>query len=611
MSLPKFVVPVSPLKGESLAGLVARAACENLITSPAHVFSHLGIPTARLGSVATRHAAYCNDLAYLIGTMAEELRPLFYKRTDRQVAGLGAEINFFGTHLALRCRESKIRRLSPASLRVSAHHRAAWELRFLHWCPESLQYLLSHCPSCGKSFGWEKLAGIHICEHCGADVREQEAEYVAERDKATARLLSDLVLNRDETANIRASLHEDLRQLVAADLLCLTLLLASGFEWSPKMLHNALYDINRASAPSLEMWRVGFERIRNWPESACELVWKQLETPKEGAGYGMIEELGPVAVHLMPVNADLAKTLRKMVDDSYLRKGVIALRPIGGSAEWRRPGWLPSSEAKKKYKLTDWTIDQAQRSPEVRRISHERGERSPTLLHEADLLQWVDKLKEALDVPTAMQRIGVPEHALWELLEFGHLKLLTTEIRTLTPRRGFIEAGSVKDLGNALLDRCALMPSNNENLVPLSEAVERSRSPVSPWTTAVIAILKGELSVWRREAPSSAYVDAVLVRPDQFEAEVSGKIVLPEFREAPLLMTYSDAAALLRTSPDTIVQLTRAQKIDSENGGPGRRAVRRSVYSYAMAHLGSIKPTQSGSGSAEMDSRAETMPQRA
>lgn len=589
MSLPKFVVPVSPLPGESLAGVIARSAYENLITSPAYVFSHLGMPIARLGSIATRHSAYCNDLAYLIGAMADEIRPLFYKRMDRQVSGLGAEIDFFGSHLALRCRESKIRRLSPESLRVSGHHRAAWELRFLQWCPESFQYLLSHCPSCGKSFGWEKLAGIHICEHCGADVRDQEAEYVAESDRDAARLISNLLLNRDEAARIRASLNEDLRRLVDADLLCLALMLASSFEWSPKKVHDALYDMDRTSAPSLEMWRVGFERIGNWPESAYELIRAHLDTPKEDAGYGMIEELGPVAAHLMPVNADLAKVLRKVVLESYSRNGMIALRPIGNSAEWHRPGWLPSSEARKKYKLTDWAIDQASSSPEVRSISHEQGERSPNLLHEADLIRWLGKLKEAFNIPAAMRYIGIPEHSLWDLFELGHLKLLTSEVRILTPRKGFIEADSVTGLGDAFFARCVPMYGDNDDLVPLREAVKCSPSPVSPWTTAINAILMGRLDVCRREGSSLSYVDALCVRRDQFEAELNGNIVLPELREAPLLMTYTDAAALLRTSPDMIVKLTKERKILSENCGPGRRAVRRSVYNYAMTHLGSAK----------------------
>jgi hypothetical protein len=586
---PKFVVSVSPLPGESLASVVARAAYENLFTNPANIFLHLNMPMVHLGSIATRYAKHCDDLAYLVGSRPDDLRTLFYKRVDRRISGFGAEIEVLGSHLALRCRESKVRRLSPASLCRSAHHRTAWELRFLHWCPESFEYLISDCTMCGKGFGWHKLAGVHICENCGADVREQISEYLLDHHRETARLLSDLVLERKAAARIRAALHEDLRHLVDIDLLCLALMLACSFEWSPKMIHNALYDMDRTSAPSLEMWRIGFDRMRRWPESAYEIVWKQMETPREDAGYGMIEELGPVALHLMPVNADLAKTLRKMVSDSYRRKGVIALRPIGNSTQWRRPGWLPSSEAKKKHTLTDWTIVQALGSPDVRKISHEGGKRSPTLIHEEDLLRWTEKLKAAFNVRTAMKRIGIPEHALWELIEIGYLKLLTSEERTLTPRKGFIDAKSVQELGEDLFSRCSPV-SDNEGLVPLSEAVASSLSPLPPWVAAISAILKGTLRAWRHDAPSPGYVDGLHVRPDQFDTEVSRRsVVFLEFREAPLLMTYGDAAALLGISPTVIVQLTKTQKIVSESGGPGQRAVRRSVYAYAMEHPDRVK----------------------
>lgn len=129
------------------------------------------------------------------------------------------------------------------------------------------------------------------------------------------------------------------------------------------------------------------------------------------------------------------------------------------------------------------------------------------------------------------------------------------------------------------------MNGDNEDLVPLSEAVEYSPFPVSSWAIAIDLILSGKLPVWRRRGSSSTCVDALLVKPDRFEAEISGNVALPDLKEAPHLMTYNDAAILLRVSADEIVRLTREQKIDSKSGGAGRRAVRRSVYRYAVAQL--------------------------
>ena len=69
----------------------------------------------------------------------------------------------------------------------------------------------------------------------------------------------------------------------------------------------------------------------------------------------------------------------------------------------------------------------------------------------------------------------------------------------------------------------------------------------------------------------------------QFKSDQN--IEIPEFLEAPILMTYNNAADLLQTSSDTVVQLAKEQKIESEFGGAGRRAVRRSVYCYALSRV--------------------------
>jgi hypothetical protein len=583
MTMPRFVVPISILPGESLAGVVARAAHENMVTTPHSIFPHLNMPLACLGSLATRYSKQCDELAYFMGVDPNILSTLFYGRVDRHEEGLGAEIDFFGCRLASRCREKQIRRLSPESLRVSPHHRAAWEVKFIHWCPESFEYLLSKCSACGKNFGWGKFAGIHICENCGADIREQTSEFVHESEREMAQLLSDFILDREAAMRLRTSLHEDLRYLADADILRIALMLSSGFDWSSNVVNNALCNSDRKSAPSLQSWRRGFSLIRNWPESAYEIIWMNLEVPDEDICCGRIRKLGPVASHLMAPNTDLTKLLKKVLEGSFSRKGLIASHVSGNCAEWYRPGWLPSIEAKKKHKLTSWTIEQALRYPEVRTVSQDENGTSQDLLHEEDLLGWLEKLKEALDVPKAMRCIGVPEHSVWELLEFGHLKFLTSEIRVLNPRRGFIDASSVKELGEALLNRC-LKPANEpQNLVALSEAVKLPRSPISPWTTAIRAILNGELNVWRQDGQMSAYADALLVKPEEFEIAIDGNIEIPEFLEAPILMTYNNAADLLQTSSDTVVQLAKEQKIESEFGGAGRRAVRRSVYCYALS----------------------------
>src|SRR3546814_1548206 len=60
------------------------------------------------------------------------------------------------------------RRISPLTLQTSEHHRAAWLLGLLPYCPLSLERLVDECPNCpGKKLGWRRSWGIANCERCG------------------------------------------------------------------------------------------------------------------------------------------------------------------------------------------------------------------------------------------------------------------------------------------------------------------------------------------------------------------------------------------------------------------------------------------------------------
>lgn len=69
--------------------------------------------------------------------------------------------------------EIKNRRVSPASLRASAHHRARWQIRLLPFCSESWEYLIDTCPSdaCGKPLRWGDCLEVDRCEHCEFDLK--------------------------------------------------------------------------------------------------------------------------------------------------------------------------------------------------------------------------------------------------------------------------------------------------------------------------------------------------------------------------------------------------------------------------------------------------------
>ena len=154
-----FVLSVTPLSGESLSGLLARAAAYNVVYSPKDIFAMVGLPRGQLGSIATSCHLQISKIANVLGVDESVINQLFYKHGNEQPRR-GEYISFCGMSLPVRAREGEFRRVSFHSLRNSPHHRASWELRFLPWCPESFEYLADVCPSCDTQLGWRKFDGV-------------------------------------------------------------------------------------------------------------------------------------------------------------------------------------------------------------------------------------------------------------------------------------------------------------------------------------------------------------------------------------------------------------------------------------------------------------------
>lgn len=581
----RFVIPVSLYPGESLASVLARAAHENLISNARDVLSHAQITKGTIGSVATCHAAQCNQLATLIGVSSDELERLFYPKFDRKGA-YGREIDISGIRLSLKCREGKRRRISPAALRISPYHRMQWEMRFIHWCAETGQHLIDSCEACGGQLGWKKYAGIHLCEHCGADLRDQEVEYVDEEHMAVARALSDFVKSADSSAKFKARLHEDLRGLNEFDILKLALALASEFMWHPKQIHLALCDSNRATAPSLETWARGLERLFRWPEYIDGYLEKHVGTGEVGCGYGMLPQIGRLALHVRPLDADLPRVFRKTIDCFYKQSDIIALRPIGKKEEWHRPGWTTASEAKVKFGLTDWEMHQALKAPDVHQVSHSGGKRAPTLIFEDDVRFWAEKFKKAITAITAISLIGIPEFAVWELVESGVISVLTSEKRIRTPRVGCFDTNSVMALREALLEMASPDSNGPADLEPLAQAVLGCPVAIPPWSKAMQMILSGDLPLWRQNGEPSSFINDLMIEKGAlFSFSEKLEPQRPHFCEAPQLIGFDNARALLRVSREELNLLVKKGKVSVVKTPLNRQIVRSSLYEYALSRI--------------------------
>lgn len=91
--------------------------------------------------------------------------------------------------------ECPYRRISPSAVRKERYHREYWCASRLEFCPESWEYLVSKCPSCGRHLRWSALS-IDQCGRCLYDLKCATSLTVPEKMRPSLRFMADLI-NRD------------------------------------------------------------------------------------------------------------------------------------------------------------------------------------------------------------------------------------------------------------------------------------------------------------------------------------------------------------------------------------------------------------------------------
>ena len=166
-----FPFPAPPIAGESLIGFVARNADKHGIAAISAALLPVGIDTLVPESLPTVHRGRAAEIARVF--RAPEAEILLRTHPPVDIPGRPASfIDFFGAPIRSAYREVNRRRVSPAALAASAHHRAIWDLRVFSFCPESRETLIDRCPACAKGLGWRWTLGPAHCDRCGADLRD-------------------------------------------------------------------------------------------------------------------------------------------------------------------------------------------------------------------------------------------------------------------------------------------------------------------------------------------------------------------------------------------------------------------------------------------------------
>lgn len=292
--------PVTPLPDENLAGLVARAAGANIYPHARDVLDLAGLDTPRPGTIVSRHPDHGIELASVLGTSVDLLRPLFQPDLG------GSQIDFFGTNLRAVHRETRLRRVSPRALADKAYIRAIWSLRPLSFDPSTRETLISQCPVCDGKLGFTKTWGVEFCEHCiGADADGLPAPMVDLRD-----FPQPLVELDDEEGldfviglidpNCRGreySLHDALTGMSRGDLFEMALAMASAFAAEEQRIPAQPEARNRPQTEPLPQGIAAAGRILlEWPTGFDALTRQLAQTADQRSGrHGIYKEFGGIA----------------------------------------------------------------------------------------------------------------------------------------------------------------------------------------------------------------------------------------------------------------------------------------------------------------------------
>lgn len=166
--------PEPPRPGEGLLGWLLSEASQQHVPSVGVI---LGRATSRVNLRAEQRVGARLDAdALAAATLTEPalISGMLYPAVDaRRVRFLNASIPSW--HV-----ESRRRRFSPATLAESGTSFAAWEHKFLPFCPESWEYLTDRCPGCCARQTWHWAVGMDGCPRCGCRLSARARRTVPE-----------------------------------------------------------------------------------------------------------------------------------------------------------------------------------------------------------------------------------------------------------------------------------------------------------------------------------------------------------------------------------------------------------------------------------------------
>lgn len=496
-------------------------------------------------------------------------------------------LDYYGTRLLSRHIDKERRRVAPAALSLSPHHRVAWSIGSLSYCAESWDLLIDRCPTCGHNLAWRTVREVHRCEACGFDLSKAATAQVPPECRLPLKFVADLVSHDPDVRDRAASILPDpFRRLSPSTIFDLTLAFGTAARsyadverQRPGQNAHSYVDLLRGLACVCDYPAVLRDHVRaddhsNQRRSVFfSRVW---QVSQDWPNAELHAVLGKIEQEIEPIRHGVAR-LR------YIREANNQLTLTQAAAE------LQVNNATLRQMLEAGALPRAMERGVMRRIRW----------FTSDDVETLRTLLEArISATEASRRYGLPYSGVEQLVSLGALDLCKSPGVQDAFGGLQLDARSLNNLVVLISDKLAYPNIDAPIQHTLSDVFNGVGGMEKPWGAVISAVVAGDFDTafaWSRETPFS--FRSLLVEPAFGHRLVAGAypqlLALPRRAEvlgAPSDLTRGEVEQHLNCYPRDVHWLIAHGRLPSR-GQSIRRFARAAVEELGRKYISSREIT--------------------
>ena len=503
----------------SLLGAVSASISDNLLPSLGTVLVAAGYSHHRCWDLALRNREHLPRLAEMLHIPEAELA-----RLDHPPIGSdGLFVSFFGAAVPHYDLDLRSRRIAPAALKRSHHHRALWTHRLLLADPETCQLLIDRCPACRLRLGWNSMRSMARCDRCDADLLDAEAPYVDPAQRDGFRFMTGLLHPVPETRTLALSaLPDDIAGLDRGEVFEMGWRLAGLF--APVDAVRSRHARRLHQGDVLERLALGAALLRGWPgalrDALSDLVVRDGEEELRRVHRAM--RLAAGALTRRPAMSTLLRTSFKDVFRSY----VTAAGRLGGRS-------LIGKDAARIARLNHHRFVKARRAGAIGTLIAS-GTKS---IHATYLVADMEAVGQANRSRTSSRHVadqlGISVHGVEQLAALGVLEPIDNATIRACYLGVQVTAASFDALRARLIERATAF-DDGEDLLPLSRAMRAIGGREKPWGPVLAALADGAIpfALGAPRGPHPQFAFDIMVRWRDMPGIVAMEFHVGDFPDA-------------------------------------------------------------------------------